>query len=324
MKTIIILLTVMLATFGLSAKAQYSNATLNGQWLMHSVPLSTSVDSALYIGFDGNGNITDMANFGTLLPSKYSVTSGGAVSMTIIIQSLETPPQIDTMIISGQLTSQNYGTETSGGWAITRITNVGALTDTLTGELDFHGCPKNITLTLNSQGIITSSTGDLTLPVSGRVYADSGIFVGHIKTGDGSIVNCNAIQGSWDEFTISGAYTNDSLTGPLDLDSPHSPFGTVKLIRKGIASGIEPVSSLKSKLIVYPNPASDMVTLNINYSNNAGLILNVYNAIGTLVKSETLKQNQQQINVGDLSNGVYIVTIKSKDLTESQRMIIQK
>jgi hypothetical protein len=75
---------------------------------------------------------------------------------------------------------------------------------------------------------------------------------------------------------------------------------------------------------LYPNPASNFITLNIDNINNADLTLNIYNVIGTLVKSETLKQNQRQINVGDLSNGVYMVTIKSKDFTESQRLIIQK
>jgi hypothetical protein len=75
---------------------------------------------------------------------------------------------------------------------------------------------------------------------------------------------------------------------------------------------------------LYPNPASDIVTLNIDNTNNADLTLNIYNVIGTLVKSEMLKQNQRQINIGDLSNGVYMVTIKSKDLTGNQRLIIQR
>ena len=45
--------------------------------------------------------------------------------------------------------------------------------------------------------------------------------------------------------------------------------------------------------------------------------------MGTLVKIETLKQ-KQQINISDLSNGVYMVTIKSKDITEYQKLIIQR
>ena len=46
--------------------------------------------------------------------------------------------------------------------------------------------------------------------------------------------------------------------------------------------------------------------------------------MGALVKTETLVQNQQQINIGDLTNGIYIVEIKSKEWTENQKLIIQR
>jgi len=75
---------------------------------------------------------------------------------------------------------------------------------------------------------------------------------------------------------------------------------------------------------LYPNPASNIVTLNIENATKTDLTMYIYNVIGTLVKSETLKQNQRQINIGDLSNGVYMVALKSKDFTENQRLIIQR
>ena len=75
---------------------------------------------------------------------------------------------------------------------------------------------------------------------------------------------------------------------------------------------------------LYPNPASDIVTLNISTLNNAGLTLNIYTIAGTLVKSETLKQNHQKINISDLSNGIYMVEIKTKGWTEKQKLMIQR
>ncbi|PIY05959.1 MAG: hypothetical protein COZ21_03585, partial [Bacteroidetes bacterium CG_4_10_14_3_um_filter_31_20] len=58
--------------------------------------------------------------------------------------------------------------------------------------------------------------------------------------------------------------------------------------------------------------------------NNADLTLNIYNVMGALIKSETLKQNQQQINTKDLSNGIYLVEIKSKEWSGKQKLIIQR
>jgi len=75
---------------------------------------------------------------------------------------------------------------------------------------------------------------------------------------------------------------------------------------------------------LYPNPATDVVTLNIDNASNADLTLNIYNIIGTLIKTEMLKQNQPQINIEDLSNGIYMVEIKSKKWSEKQKLIIQK
>jgi hypothetical protein len=77
-------------------------------------------------------------------------------------------------------------------------------------------------------------------------------------------------------------------------------------------------------LKIFPNPASDIVTLNIDNTNNADLTLNIYNVIGALVKTETLEQNRQQINIGNLTNGIYLVEIKSKEWTKIQKLIIQR
>ena len=87
---------------------------------------------------------------------------------------------------------------------------------------------------------------------------------------------------------------------------------------------IAPKNNANASFDVYPNPASDMVTLNICNTINTDLTLKIYTVLGTLVKSETLKQNNRQINIGDLNNGVYIITIKTKDWSESQRLIIQR
>ncbi len=83
-------------------------------------------------------------------------------------------------------------------------------------------------------------------------------------------------------------------------------------------------NSMNKLFNLYPNPASDMVTLNIDNRNNNELKLNIYNDIGLLVKSEILNQNKHQISIGELSNGIYLFTIISGDLIENQRLIIQK
>lgn len=85
-----------------------------------------------------------------------------------------------------------------------------------------------------------------------------------------------------------------------------------------------PFSKNNPTINLYPNPASDIVYLNSNSTGNTDLTLTIYDVIGKLISSETLMENQQQINIGGLSKGVYFVEIKSKDWLENQKLIIQR
>ena len=91
-----------------------------------------------------------------------------------------------------------------------------------------------------------------------------------------------------------------------------------------LISGISDQNSEKIALMLFPNPASEIVTLNVDDMNNIDFTLSIYNVFGALVKSEILKQNNQQINIGDLSSGIYMVEIKSKEWAGKQKLIIQR
>lgn len=75
---------------------------------------------------------------------------------------------------------------------------------------------------------------------------------------------------------------------------------------------------------IYPNPARDIVTVNIVRNSNEAATLNIYNMNASLVKTETMKQNQQEVNISDLNNGIYLVEIKSDGFTGKQKLIIQR
>ena len=190
--------------------AQYSNATLNGPWLLYTPSRVLNPDSLGYLVFDGNGHIID-GNMFQFVASQYSVTASGAVTGTIM----------GSYPFSAQLISSDVAT--MGPMTLKRIANPGALTDSLIGTVTSDLCNATlpIALQVNGSGQIISSSG-LISPVSGRVYADSGIFIGHLKTGDAGCYSGGNWLGSWDEFTILGTYSHDSLNGGIGLDGPQS------------------------------------------------------------------------------------------------------
>ncbi len=75
---------------------------------------------------------------------------------------------------------------------------------------------------------------------------------------------------------------------------------------------------------MYPNPTTNDLSFEINDFGNKELSLNIYNNIGILVLSKTITQDQFKISLENLKSGVYIVEIRSNELTESKRLVIQK
>jgi len=90
------------------------------------------------------------------------------------------------------------------------------------------------------------------------------------------------------------------------------------------STGIDDVFDNENEFGIYPNPAADIITFNIRNTNNETLKLEIYTDLGELVRSETLKQNNRQINIGDLCNGIYVVALKSKDISKKQKLVIQR
>lgn len=75
-------------------------------------------------------------------------------------------------------------------------------------------------------------------------------------------------------------------------------------------------------LKIYPNPATDLITLNISEVENS--VLNIYKITGDLVGSKKINATNQQIYVGNLSAGIYMVEIKSAKWSEKQKLIINR
>lgn len=152
-----------------------------------------------------------------------------------------------------------------------------------------------------------------------------------------TIFNETATASTWTSFNIPiNAYAQadsaqigfSAFYRPLNGGFPTGPYGNSVLYIDNLSFDnlISSVSeqNLNTRLSLYPNPASDIVTLNIDNMNNVDFTLNIYNVSGSLVKSGILKQDNRQINIGDLSNGIYMFEIKSKEWTEKQKLIIKR
>ncbi|MCX6258490.1 MAG: T9SS type A sorting domain-containing protein [Bacteroidia bacterium] len=89
-------------------------------------------------------------------------------------------------------------------------------------------------------------------------------------------------------------------------------------------TGIPEIITSANDLYVYPNPASEIITINISNVKSKNMTLDIYNIMGTLERKEILRSSIQKINVADLSNGVYFITIKSGEFIKTKKLIITR
>jgi uncharacterized delta-60 repeat protein len=89
--------------------------------------------------------------------------------------------------------------------------------------------------------------------------------------------------------------------------------------------GISTIAQNNNSLLLYPNPASDEMSLSIETKELEGLTINIDNTIGQIVK--TLKydchygKNNVNLSVNGLNNGIYYVNVKGKNMNETIKFI---
>lgn len=303
--------------------AQYTEATLNGPWFARNTVLDTfAVDNMGYVVFDGNGDVTDISTFNmgcSGFIGNYTVTANDSFLLDLRTSSCE------SLSYAGQFLSDHSATYMSGTRILWKVPHTGALRDSLAGVLNSPGCgQKSIVLCLDSEGTVTSSDG--IEGVTGRVYADSGLFMGHFKTGDTSM--CQGGSMGWNEFSIAGKYSNDSLKGVLYFGESDTNSGTVLLVRKGLATSlVGKVAVVEPQGITCSIVRNGIFSITMKNPVDGNLQLRVMNLSGRAVASKSVQcasgSHTVQADMGRLSRGAYIVRLQAGSYMVQNTIAIQ-
>jgi hypothetical protein len=165
---------------------------------------------------------------------------------------------------------------------------------------------------------------DITAPADYTAYYfgdhDPGTIPG-IET-ENSATGITRISDMIEDFSYTAELTSrcDGLRiGALTWwDALYDPAASLQAIKNRYCCGpsaSKPVAATES-LFVYPNPANSV--LHVNNAKNADIT--IMNLDGRVVRS---KKNVHSINVSDLPNGLYAVTIKEGNRISTQKILIQ-
>jgi photosystem II stability/assembly factor-like uncharacterized protein len=87
---------------------------------------------------------------------------------------------------------------------------------------------------------------------------------------------------------------------------------------------INEMNKYEKCLLVYPNPANEMLNVECSMLNKKEKIeAEMFDVVGNKVKSEMLSQTNNKINVADLSAGVYILRLSNASYSTIKKIIIE-
>ncbi len=89
-----------------------------------------------------------------------------------------------------------------------------------------------------------------------------------------------------------------------------------------VITGISNISIAGSSFRVYPNPASDVINLDVNASSSGKSVsYKIINLEGQIIINKLIESNNTSINVASFAKGIYTVAVTVDGITSTQRII---
>ena len=85
-------------------------------------------------------------------------------------------------------------------------------------------------------------------------------------------------------------------------------------------------ASFAKKIIVYPNPTSDQLTIDLNNSKNQKITISLKNVLGqeVFVRQKLVSINTKEvIDITAFAKGIYCLEVKNSEVTFLQKIVVE-
>jgi len=129
-----------------------------------------------------------------------------------------------------------------------------------------------------------------------------------------------------DKATIaSNIFFRDFIEGPSDQGGNYEPL---EITRDFVLSTSDALKENFNVHSIYPNPATDEVTIEINLNDKQEGVVQLLNIKGQILKQKSFQFNPGRsslsIDLSDLTAGVYFLRTKSEKLNETKKLRIRR
>jgi len=106
----------------------------------------------------------------------------------------------------------------------------------------------------------------------------------------------------------------------LELDGIYSNSKTVWNFITGNSTSIEDIQEFETEILAYPNPATDKLYISAP-DFKEGSILTIGKLTGSIILSKVLSNEMAELDINDLSTGIYIIMINDGTKIATQKFI---
>lgn len=125
------------------------------------------------------------------------------------------------------------------------------------------------------------------------------------------------------QYSWTGTIPGISGISDVDLDvfnGNTSAFNTLI----GCDNNIAEKKSEHNNILIYPNPANDIITIeNVSLDNNQDEMISIYNLQGQLIIQQLLQEQKTEINISGFTNGMYFVRVNTDKGVEVKKFVKQ-
>jgi hypothetical protein len=271
----------------------------------------TGGGSPLVYNWTGN-----LATYATTIVNVGNVMTNGTTNLTA------------TVAVAGDVNAANSAT--------TAVAGIAQATTHIRIDFMFDGWPEEVSWEIaddNGNVVASAAEGDydgMTESMSDHFLPATGCYTFTIYDGYGDGLHGAQYTGGWDGhcyvYSIGNGgvvneaiYTYDGSYDYTSEDRDANVTTTVGINENSIATGFT----------AYPNPVNETLNLNFGLANDAVISLEVVDMLGNVVIAQQLgsKQvgmNNAQLNVSNLSAGMYMVNLKANDNVSTLRISVAK
>lgn len=242
------------------------------------------------------------------------------------------------------------------GQGQTFSTGIVTFDGTFNGKIDVNGTTNLVTLTLNAPNgnyfavgfgqtnmasggdcvIFTGTEGtgvtilsDRTFNGNGTPLVDSGVSADISWT-----VTTNSVAGSTRTIVATrprvsaGDFTFPTTAGSLSLAWSRSTAGYALNYHGGTRGGVTANYTLSNDSFniedfkMYPNPAKGFTTLELPINLESGVV-KIYDALGRVVKNQTITTTDKEINTSDLTTGSYLLVLRTDYGNATKTLLVE-